>query len=178
MIDTPCWAYGPSTPGWNFVGPAGITEQNSPGFAPWFSATTPDGSQAAFIQNNGSISQDILDFIPGQFYYLTVWLVQRPNEGLNPVGITLTDDSNPSTVLNLGTATPTTSSSFTEFTSEVFEPTNTHMTLQLAGLAMIGDDDTALDLVNISSAPEPGTIFLIGAALAIGASIRRRRSRF
>jgi hypothetical protein len=104
-------------------------------------------------------------------------MVRRPNEGLNPISITLTDDSHPSTVLNLGTATPTDSLSFVEFTSENFQATNTQMTLQFAGLNPTGDNDTAVDLVNIIPNPEPGTVFLIGAALAVGAALRLRRSR-
>jgi len=170
--------YGGSAFSWTF-GSAGIASQNSP----WFVATPPDGNQAGFIQMGGFISQDILDFNPADLYTMTFYVARRVGYGLNPIGVTLTDDSN-SSVMNLGTATPSSGSFFDVFTSLSFEPTNSGMTLTFTGLDASGDNDTALDLVSFtdlgqpSSVPEPATLALIGSALiAVGVARYRRRPR-
>jgi hypothetical protein len=143
----------------------------------WFSAAPQDGLQAAFIQNFGTIQQDITDFDPTALYTLSVYVTRRPGYGLNPIQITLTDDSNPALVLDLGTVTPSDSASFELYTSATFQPTSSGMTLSFAGTAG-GDSDTALDLVSFTdpsgSAPEPVGFVLTGTALVILGRIRFR----
>lgn len=168
--------YSGSAFNWTFDS-AGIASQNSP----WFMAAPPDGSDAGFIQDGGSILQDITDFNPADLYVLTFYVVQRVGYGLNPIQATLTDDSD-SSVIHLGTATPSGDSSFALFTSLEFQPTNSAMTLSFIGLNAAGDNDTALDLVTFadlgpaSSVPEPVTLPVVGGALIAMARLSKRQS--
>jgi hypothetical protein len=167
------WSYlGGANDSWTYGGQSGVSNEN----APWFTGAPPDGTQAAFCQNNGcSITQSVTGFVVGQFYSVDFYAAER-------TGTAGTYPSQPLEVLlggsSLGIYTPP-DFSFTHYTTTTMQATSTTMTLQFLGVnATGGDSDTALDLVTINSVsgvPEPGTMALAGIAI-VALMIRRRRS--
>jgi hypothetical protein len=163
----------PSEPGvgWTFSGGAGIASQGSP----WFSTGAPDGTQAAFLQSYqgtvGSFSQTISDLTIGDSYQISFWDAIRtspytPDEFAVSLGGTV-----------LGTYTPG-STTFAMNTTDSVVATATSEVLTFQSISPLdgNDKDSIVDLVNITGAPEPGTVGLLIPALGyIGFSIRRRR---
>jgi hypothetical protein len=72
------YQYNPSGGSWTFSGSSpsgsGIVANGSI----WGNVNAPEGTQAAFLQANGTITQSIPGFTPGVAYTLSFWAVQRP----------------------------------------------------------------------------------------------------
>jgi len=78
------WAYAPSNTGWTFTSSAGIASNGSP----WISAA-PEGTQGAFLQNNGAMSCQINVSATGD-YLLSFRASNRP--GYVPSGVVVSID--------------------------------------------------------------------------------------
>ena len=133
--------YDPAGP-WSFSGPAGLTGNGS-----GFTASNPDapeGTQSAFVQGNGALSQSVPGFQEGVEYYLTVLAAQRVSSGLNAQTVAVKLDGS-----TLGTAAPG-SYSYTGTTIGPFTASTGSHTLSFVGLNPNGGDNTAfLDDVHL-----------------------------
>ena len=141
------WGYNPSGATWTFDTASGIS---APG-TPWVAGGAAiDGAYAAYIQNNGTISQPISVSASGS-YLLTFKGANRP--GLFPSdfnvkidGVTVRSFSG--NEFNLGNA-------FQTFTVPVDLTAGTH-TLAFAGVQIGDDTDIAIDAVAITAPGVPG----------------------
>lgn len=71
--------------GWAQTGGAGINGPGAGGPGTPFAdnGTIPDGNRAAFIQQTGSLTQNITGLVPGQTYWLQVYANSRSNPTFN-----------------------------------------------------------------------------------------------
>ena len=159
---------------WTFLNGSGIGRNGSAlGYT-----NAPDGVQFAFLQEYGSQTASQLasfyQFLSGLdttlTYAVTFYAEARPGHTGDPVdiwygsqlvGIVPSSELNATWQLFSFTFTPSTSSGNLTFTSDAPSPTM--------------DIDTGIDAVNVDVVPEPGTLFLMGSALAGIALLRRKR---
>ncbi len=141
------YLYDPTGSPWSFTGQAGITANNSA-----FSSANPpapQGSQAAFLQNNGLISQSIANWAAGS-YAITFNATQRANYGTSLQDFQVLVDG---TVV--ATFKPTGTTYLTYSTAAFTVAAGTH-SISFKGLNSAGGDNTAfIDAVAISSASPP-----------------------
>jgi hypothetical protein len=134
--------YDPTGSAWTFSGTAGIAGNNS-------SFTTgnpsaPQGSQVAFIQESGSISQTVNGWTTGS-YVLTFGAAQRANHGISNQNISVLIDG-----IVVSTFTPS-STSYQSYSTVAFTVAAGTHTITFQGLNGAGGDNTALmDHVSIS----------------------------
>uniref|UniRef100_Q025C5 Ice-binding protein C-terminal domain-containing protein n=1 Tax=Solibacter usitatus (strain Ellin6076) TaxID=234267 RepID=Q025C5_SOLUE len=161
-------------PGWTFTSNTGLAAQGSGFNVP----STPDGTQAAFLQGNGgTVSQSIGGFDSSFLYTLNVWVGTRSSSGCctGDAGVSFFVDG-----VQIGTTGILTSfTPFTLYTIPFTVATSGAHTLALTNVSLPGDNTSFVDDVSISgsasAAPEPATFALIGSAfLALGLTRRRR----
>jgi PKD repeat protein len=143
--------YAPTGSPWAFVGGptggAGLAANNSPftsGNPP-----APDGSQVAFLQGHGSVSQSIPGWTAGS-YSLKFKAAQRGNfnHGGQNFGVLIDGSA-------VGTFTPS-GTSYQDYETSAFTVTAGSHTIEFRGLNTAGGDNTAfLDAVEI--VPIPGS---------------------
>jgi hypothetical protein len=168
--------------GWTFMGNSGVsangsvfgtsnaTNGNSDG-------TTSTVGQAGWIQANfanAEIAQDVAGFVAGTAS-ITFSLEARPGAAGNPIDVLLDGT-------NFGTFTPTSSSSFTTFTTIDTDVTAGSHYLQFIGVGDTAGDDimSFVDNVSINNAPdatpEPSTwAMLLGGFALLGGLLRSRQ---
>src|SRR5262249_38055478 len=140
------YLYDPSGSPWTFVGNAGVSGNGS-GFTSG-NPNAPQGSQVAFVQMTGSISQAV-SFTAGSFA-ISFSAAQRRNFQSGSQAIQVQIDG-----VGVGTITPTGTSYATYSTNSFTVTAGTH-TLAYVGLNPSGGDNTAfLDQVAISPASPP-----------------------
>jgi hypothetical protein len=160
-------------PGWTFTPNAGLGSQGTGGG--FNIPATPDGTQAAFLQDNGTtVSQSIGGFDSSMQYMLNVWVGTRYGSGCctGNAGVTFYIDG-----VQIGTTGILTSfTPFTLYQVPFTVATNGAHTLALTNVSLAGDNTSFVDDVSIAetATPEPATFALIGGAL-LGLSIARRR---
>ena len=135
LPSTSNYIYGPMTNGWIFDSHAGVQTNGST----WSAPNAPDGTQTAFLQNGGTITQT-LNFAAGT-YTLSFEAALRPN---NSQSINVYIDST-----LVGTCTPASSTSFSAFTSNSFTVTAGNHVVTLQGTNTSGDNSAFVDLVTI-----------------------------
>jgi len=138
------YSYGTTGGTWLFANGAGIARNGSP----WYSVNAPEGTQAAFIQMTGTISQTVSITTPG-YYYVSGQAIGRSGYTANSFNISIDG-----TKVGQVTASSLTSSAWSRWnTGTLFLDKGTH-TLLLAGVGNNGQDvDTAVDSVVLNLVP-------------------------
>lgn len=148
---TSTYIYNPGGAAWTFSGSSGngsgVTANNS-GFTSG-NAVAPEGSQVAFLQVNGTISQLLGGFAPGTTYTVTFAASQRQNKSGGQAGETF-DVTVDGTVI--GSFSPSQATSTYQNYSTNFTATATSHTLSFVGTDLNGGDNTVfIDNVHITS---------------------------
>jgi hypothetical protein len=139
------FAYGPTGSPWTFTGPTGISA-NASGFTAGNPAA-PQGTQVAFIQQNGSITQSVAGWIAGSFT-ISFDAAQRANHGTSVEDFEVLVDGNVVSTFN------PTSTSYQTYTTAAFTVSAGAHTIEFLGLDTAGGDNTALvDEVSVAAAP-------------------------
>jgi cysteine-rich repeat protein len=123
--------YTPSGASWTFTGGAGIQANGSS----WGAATAPNGTQTAFLQINGSISQSVT--LAAGTYALTFQWARR---SLQYQPLALTVDG-----VEIGTRFAPPGDSFVWYTSAPFTVSSGTHTIALAATDATGDKTTFID---------------------------------
>jgi hypothetical protein len=141
------WVYGPTGSAWSFAGGAGLTANGS-GFTSGNPAA-PEGSQVAFLQANGQVSQSADGWSAGR-YVLQFRAAQRANMPGNDQQVqALVDGQVVGTIHPSGT-------SYAVYATVPFTLTAGAHTFALRGLNTSGDHTAFVDDVQVLAAPLPG----------------------
>ncbi|MFM7129141.1 MAG: LamG domain-containing protein, partial [bacterium] len=133
--------YGVATSTWTFANGAGITS-NSGGFTNSIQ-NAPQGTQAAFLQNQGCITTSAVTMTPGKKYAITFALAERSTDTVkNPVEVIMDGQS-------LGFFTPT-GSSYVSYTTSAFKAAAGNHTLTFRGTINTGDSTAFVDNISIN----------------------------
>ena len=139
--------YRPTGSPWTFSGGSGISGNNS-GFTSG-NPPAPQGSQVAFLQSTGSLSQRVTGFETGT-YVLTFEAAQRENIQASQQNFNVLIDGSV-----VGTFTPS-GTSYQSYTTDEFTIAAGTHTISFQGLDSAGGDNTAfLDDVQLTQA-SPG----------------------
>ncbi len=149
-------AYGPSGSAWSFGGQSGFSSTGSgisstgSGFT-YFSPAPPQGTQVAFLQGNGVISQSIAGW-DGGTYTLSLSAAQRANNGVSNQDFQVLVDG-----VTAGTFQPS-GTAYQSFTTAPFAVAAGSHTISFVGLNTVGGDNTAfIDAVGVNSADNSST---------------------
>ena len=141
------WSYNPTNTGWTFSASSGTARNGSP----WVT-NAPEGVQAAFIQNNGSMSCVINVTVPGS-YVLAFEAANRP--GYPPSGLTVTMDGRMLTSLSPGQIGR--GGDFNAFQCAAIPLAAGAYTLSFQGVQNGSDSGTVIDAVALTGIA-PGTL--------------------
>ena len=146
------YQYNPGGGSWTFSGASpngsGIVHNGS-GFS---NPNAPEGVQAAFVQELGTISQSIPGFVPGRTYTITFAGCQRP--GGNQHGGESWNVQIDSTVIGSYNPGPA-ATSYVDYSATFTATAATH-TLTFAGTNLVGGDNTVfIDNVRITAVAAP-----------------------
>ena len=130
------YVYNPSGAGWNFLTGSGVQRNGSA----WGSQNAPEGSQTAFVQGTGEISQ-VLNLIAGT--YKVQFKAARRSGQLQPIQVKIGG-------VNVGSTITPSSDSFATYDSAIFTAPGGNTALSLSGTDASGDKSTFLDDVLIS----------------------------
>jgi hypothetical protein len=120
----------PSNADWSFTGTSGILDNGSV----YGNTNAPEGTQAAYIQENGEITQEIHSSVTKD-YVIKFQTAQRPSQN-QTLAVYVNGDS-------IGTVTPD-SSSYEPYTSETISLTGgLNHTITIKGTNPMGGDNTA-----------------------------------
>ena len=145
------YQYDPTGSAWSFSGSAGLAGNGS-GFTAG-NPNAPQGSQVAFLQETGTISQ-VVNFAAAGSYQISVSAAQRGNFGTSNEEVQVLVDG---TVV--GTITPA-STSYATYTTASFNVTAGSHTITFVGVDPTGKDYTAfLDQVSIDIVSPTGDWF-------------------
>jgi hypothetical protein len=145
------YQYNPAGGGWTFSGQSGIQGNGSA----WGAPTAPAGTQTAFLQSatgltNGSVSQKVSLYTPGSYSLLfDAALRGSPHNGAISLNVLVNG-----TVV--GTASPTTSNSFTSYVTSPFTiATAGTNTVAFAAVGADVDSSIFLDAVALAGLANP-----------------------
>src|SRR5208337_4068741 len=147
------YQYDPKGSAWSFSGGAGLADNGS-GFTAG-NPNAPQGSQVAFLQATGTISQ-VVNFATAGSYLIGVSATQRGNKGTSNEEVKVLVDG---TVA--GTITPA-STSYATYTTASFNVTAGSHTITFVGVDPTGKDYTAfldqvgIDIVSPTGFTDPG----------------------
>ena len=146
------YQYGPTSSAWSFSGGAGVAGNGS-GFTRGFTSgnpNAPQGTQVAFLQKTGTISQAVISLAAGS-YLISFSAAQRANFGTSNEEVQVRVDG---TVV--GTITPA-GTSYATYTTASFNVTAGSHTITFVGVDPSGADYTAfLDQVSIDNVSPTG----------------------
>ena len=166
---------------WVTTGTAGVwnpTLTASPNYAAtWGTTPLPDGSQIGF-STGGTIAQTLgTNYATGSLYSLTVAFGNRLDGPYIPTGVTMQlFATNTGTIvatqnINVGSITRGTFQDFTlSYTAD-----GSSNGKAIGILFTSGGEQLDIDNVRLNSVPEPGTLILLGGALAGIGMVRRRK---
>ncbi len=157
------YVYNPSGSAWTFGPQSGLSGNGSAFTAG--SPIAPQGSQVAFLQDHGTISQSIGNFAAGS-YQISLLAAQRANYGTSNQSFQVLIDG---TVV--GTINPT-STSYQSYSTPSFNVTAGTHTLTFQGLTSNASDYTAfIDAVAINqTADNPTPDFQVAVPIVIDSS--------
>ncbi len=142
------YRYDPAGTAWTFTNQAGVAGNGS-AFTSG-NPNAPQGTQVAFIQQTGSISQTV-NFATAGSYLISLSAAQRANYGTSNESVQVLVDGTP-----LSTFTPA-STSYSTYITVPFNVTAGNHTITFAGGAPTGADYTAfLDQININNVAPAG----------------------
>ncbi|MGZ5996617.1 MAG: hypothetical protein ACXWN0_13200, partial [Isosphaeraceae bacterium] len=145
------YQYDPTGTAWSFSGSAGLAGNGS-GFTSG-NPNAPQGSQVAFLQATGTISQ-VVNFAAADSYLISVSAAQRGNFGTSNEKVQVLVDGPV-----VGTITPA-STRYTTYTTASFNVTAGSHTITFVGVDPTGKDYTAfLDQVSIDIVSPTGDWF-------------------
>jgi hypothetical protein len=165
------YQYSPSGVVWTFGGASpngsGIVANGS-GFS---NLNAPEGTQAAFVQEDGTVSQAISGFVPGTTYMVTFAAAQRP--GANQHGGESWNVAINGTVIGSFNPGPN-ATNYVNYTATFVASASTQ-TLSFVGTDTAGGDNTVfIDNVQIIdpllSLPSPWHLQNIGVTAAVGSA--------
>ena len=145
------YQYDPAGTPWAYSGQAGVTAAAS-GFTAAGGAAVVDGSQVAFLQNSGSLSQSVAGVAAGT-YTISFQAAQReyPLNVLDQEQIEVLVDGSP-----VGTFEPTSYANYASFTTNPFTLAAGAHTVTFQGLDPSGAQYAAfVDAVQVNAAPDP-----------------------
>ncbi len=162
--------YNPAGASFTFTGQSGISGNNS-GFTSGNPAA-PEGSQVAFIQNQGSFSQTFTSSIvsPISFSFLAA---RRGNFGPSIETFNVLFNG-----VTVGTFAPT-ATAYSLFTTSLASTVVGNNTLTFTGTTSGGDATAFVDQIQNpnTSAPEPGSLALLLPVMGTVGMILRRRKK-
>jgi alpha-L-rhamnosidase len=172
------YAYNPASGSWAFSGASGNGSGILANGSDFGNPNAPDGSQAAFIQAYGTISQTLYGFVPGAVYSITYATAQRSSYN-QPGG-----ESWNVLVDNIVIQTNLTGDASYADTTATFTATATTHTLRFVGTDLAtGDNTVFIDNVRISpsiqarassvtlASPANNTGFLAGTTINLAATV-------
>ncbi len=134
----------PSGGQWVFTGTSGLARNGSE----WYSPLAPDGQQAAFVEDQGSITQTLYD-LPAGTYQLSFAAIQRSDGGVTANGLNILVDG---TVVMTVAAEDLLTAAWQQFTTPTLTLTEGTHTIAFQGLGdATGTAASALDAVVLSS---------------------------
>ena len=149
------YQYAPSGSAWTFSGasPSGSGLTGNSGAFTSSNPNAPEGSQAAFLQKTGTITQSVANWVAGA-YQLSFYAAQRGSNNAASQNFQVLIDG-----ASVGSFTPA-GSTYQAFTTSPFTVTAGNHTIQFVGLDSAGGDNTALiDRVQVNAvlndAPPP-----------------------
>jgi len=142
-------------------------------FDPPSFAGLPAGTQAAFLQEGGSVSQTLSGFTTGRTYDLSFYLGSRYIGGMGNQTVEVEING-----LVIGTYALSSGTPFTlENLNFMYTGATGPATLEFLGTAT-GDQTAFVTDASITATPEPVTLMLFGTGLmGIGGMVRRKMSR-
>jgi hypothetical protein len=172
-----------SVPGWDFFTNDGtyrynglVTQgssllANSGGLNSW--SPYPNGTNAAFIEGGGSISQTLTGFEIGQSYVVSFYAASRApyEEGYQDVIVKMDGQA-----LRFGAASwiRPEANAWTLYSSDAFNAAASGYTLSFTGV-YLNDRTAFIDVVNVVQIPEPATMSLLGLS-GLMLVLRKRKS--
>ena len=149
----------PSGGQWVFTGTSGLARNGSE----WYAPLAPEGQQAAFLEDQGTIAQTLYD-LPAGTYQLSFSAIQRSDGDVTANGLSILVDG---TVVMTVAAEDLLTAAWRQFTTPTFTLTEGTHTITFQGLGdATGTAASALDAVvmysnltaDVSSAPTFGTL--------------------
>jgi len=153
------YQYNPSGTGvgWSFVGSSGV-QGNGSG---WQASPAPSGTQTAFIQNTGTISQSLM--LGAGSYTLTFQVARRaysfPAGGVQPIVVSIDG-------LPIGSLVTPDSTGFGSVTIPFTIPSSGNHTLQFAGTDNSGDKSTFVDAVGFAPSGPVAPLIVSGTVMS------------
>ena len=148
------YSYATTGSPWTFSGSSGNgsgLSGNGSGFT-FGNPNAPQGSQVAFLQGKGTITQSVTGWSAGS-YMLSFDAAQRGNYGTTKEDFAVLVDGSV-----IGTFTPT-GTSYQIYTTPAFTVTAGTHTIEFLGLDSVGGDNTVfLDAVSVATTPTQATI--------------------
>jgi hypothetical protein len=142
------WMYDPSGSSWSFSGRAGISGNDSALTSA--NPNAPQGSQVAFLQNTGTISQ-VVNFALAGAYQISFSAAERANSLLSDVTVEVQVDGT-----LVGTFTPRTTR-YASYTTSAFNATAGAHTIAFVGVDPIRDNHTDfVDAVSVNNVAPTG----------------------
>ena len=138
------FVYDPTGSSWTFSGQSGVSGDGSAFTAG--NPSAPQGSQVAFLQNQGSFNQSVANWVGG-VYQINFSAAQRGNYGTSNQTIQVLVDGK-----SVGIITPT-STSYSAYTTLTFNITTGSHTITFQGLNSSGDNTAFLDSIAIVQSP-------------------------
>ena len=139
------YQYQPAGGPWSFPpsasGGSGLTGNGSAFGSP----PAPEGGQAAFLQDQGALSQALSGFVAGTQYTLTVSAAERDYLGVNTQSVAVQLDGQ-----TVGVVTPS-GTSYQDYTVGPFTAGPGGHTLSFVGLVSTGDNTAFLDDVRLAA---------------------------
>lgn len=154
--------------GWTTVGSTGFNFAGNNPFSP--TGAVPDGSNVAFIQNNGSMAQSLIGLTPGQQYLFEIDANSRNGYPQGHLQVKLGGTTLFDSMLD-----PVNGSDPFHHLSLPWTAADSTAQLEIIGIQNGADSAIAFDNISLRAVPEPAGTLSAVAGFALTALRRRRR---